>query len=166
MDTLTRVIKETFPCQARQQEKAFPATEEAMKVQRGALIWRMWREPGEIHGPESSPSSQVRGGDTFTVSRFETKLGKTQRRGTRFFPLRGAKMTHRRSCRSSHNSPQLGSSLSMHYGIPVLSAVVCVGCVRVDCAGFYCYHSGRVKFSLITFGFDPASAYIVLPFVL
>lgn len=39
-------------------------------------------------------------------------------------------MTNRQSCRSSHNSPQLGSSLSMHYGIPVLSAVVRAGCVR------------------------------------
>jgi len=39
-------------------------------------------------------------------------------------------VTHRWSCRSSHNSPQLGSSLSMYYGIPVLSVIVCVECVR------------------------------------
>lgn len=32
---------QTFPRQAIQQEKAFPATEEAMKVQLSALILRM-----------------------------------------------------------------------------------------------------------------------------
>lgn len=84
MDTLMQVIKETFPRQARQQEKAFPATEEAMKVQRGALIRRMWREPGETRRPESSPSSQVRGGDTFTVSRLRRNWRKHKGEGRGF----------------------------------------------------------------------------------
>lgn len=40
-------------------------------------------------------------------------------------------MTHRWSCRSSHNSLQLGFSLSVYYGIPVPSEIVCVRCVYV-----------------------------------
>lgn len=56
--------------------------------------------------------------------------GNDEERDEVFPPLR-RKMTHRWSCRSSHNSLQLASSLSMYYGIPVLSAIVCVECVRV-----------------------------------
>lgn len=48
----------------------------------------------------------------------------------RSFPLR-RKMTHHWSRRSSHNSLQLGSSLSVYYGIPAPSMIVCVERMRV-----------------------------------
>lgn len=47
------------------------------------------------------------------------------------FPSLRRKMTHRWSCRSSHNSLQFGSSLSVYYGIPVLLVIVCVQCMYV-----------------------------------
>lgn len=56
--------------------------------------------------------------------------GNTEERNEVFSSVRRI-MTHRWTCRSSHNSLQLGSSLSIYYGIPSLSAIVCVECMCV-----------------------------------
>lgn len=47
-----------------------------------------------------------------------------ERRDVFFFPSLRCKMTHRWSCGGSHNSLQLGFSLSLYDGVPVLSVIV------------------------------------------
>lgn len=68
---------------------------------------------------------------TLLLSADLNETGENTEERDEVFPSPRRKMTHRWSCRSSHNSLQLGSSLSMYYGIPVLSAIVCVECMCV-----------------------------------
>lgn len=69
---------------------------------------------------------------TLLLSADLNETGENAEERDEVFPSLRRKMTHRWSCRSSHNSLQLGSSLSVYYGIPilqrlrVLSTCVCV----------------------------------------
>lgn len=87
-NTIMQVIKELSFVWARQQQKKGIScyTGSTESTRKSALIFRMWRSQGRFREPESSSSSQVRSGDTFTVSTFARKCRKRRAEG-RGFPL-------------------------------------------------------------------------------
>lgn len=82
MDAVTQAIKELSLARPDNRKRDFPLGSNESAARSFDL-----EEPGEIREPESSSASQVRGGDTFTVSIFE----QNRRKGLSFLPLRGAK---------------------------------------------------------------------------
>lgn len=135
-DTVMPVIKELSLTGPDNRKRHFLLQRTQWKYKRRALIFRMWRSFGRVCEGWVTVVVTSAWWWHFYCQHFCTKLEEAEQDEFFFFsPLGEVKMTHRWSCRSSHNSLQLGSSLSTHYGDPMQS-VVCLECV------VYCYHSG------------------------
>ena len=92
-DTVMQVIKETSLATARQKDKAFPATEEATKVQHSTLILRMQRSWGSCESMSHRHCHKCVA-VTLSPSAHSNETGENTEERDEIFPSLRRKMTH------------------------------------------------------------------------